>query len=138
MGVIVLTYGTFDLFHYGHYRFLKRAKALGDYLYVGISTDEFCKLKGKKTLQSQEERLEMVSDLRFVDKTFYEFDMKQKVNDAIQFNASIFVLGSDYSSSFLLMPEYNELLKINVKTVFLTRTPNISSSMLRNRIESKG
>lgn len=78
---IVLTYGTWDLFHYGHYFFLKRAKALGDKLIVGVSTDKMCEMKGKVTILDEETRVQIINDLKFVDKVILERSMKQKVDD---------------------------------------------------------
>jgi len=129
----VITYGTFDLLHYGHMNLLKRASALGDRLIVGVSTDEFVESKGKKSVYPLEKRMEMVSDLRYVDVVIPEHDMAQKVRDIDEYNVDVFVLGSDYAQSFLEMPEY-ELIKDKVEVVFLERTPNISTTLLKSKM----
>lgn len=132
----VLTYGTFDLFHYGHYNLLKRAKSLGDYLIVGVSSDELCRIKGKESVFPVEKRMEIVSDLRFVDKVIVEHNMAQKVSDALIYHASVFCLGSDYKDIFPSMPEYQRLIDIGCSVVFFERTPNISSTELKNKLKT--
>lgn len=132
----VITYGTFDLIHYGHLNLLKRAKALGDYLLVGVSTDEFCLAKGKKTVFDLEHRMAYISDLRYVDMVIPEFSMEQKVNDIKKYNIDIFVLGDDYSETFKLMPEY-DLIKNNCQVIFLPRTPTISSTLLKETLHKE-
>ena len=132
----VITYGTFDLIHYGHLNLLKRAKALGDYLLVGVSTDEFCLTKGKKTVFDLEHRMAYISDLRYVDMVIPEFSMEQKVNDIKKYNIDIFVLGDDYAETFKLMPEY-DLIKNSCQIVFLPRTPTISSTLLRETLHKE-
>lgn len=127
----VITYGTFDLFHYGHYKLLKRAKELGDYLIVGVSTDEMCKSKGKTTILNVKERMEIVSSLRFVDKVIIEENMEQKVSDVKKYDANIFVLGNDYATIFPEMPEYSALIKNGCKVIFLPRTQDISTTKLK-------
>ena len=129
----ILTYGTFDLFHYGHYNLLKRAKELGDYLLVGVSSDKMCEEKGKTAILSQEKRIEIVSNLRFVDKVVLENDMEQKVRDAVEYKIDKFVLGSDYEIIFKEMPEYEALLKLGVQVLFLERTPDISTTELKSK-----
>ncbi len=129
----VITYGTFDLIHYGHLNLLKRAAALGDYLIVGVSSDEFCMQKGKTAHYSLEKRMEMVADLKYVDKVIPEFSMHQKIEDIKKYSVDIFCLGSDYEKTFLEMDEYTEVNNM-CEIVFLERTPNISSTILRNQI----
>ena len=131
----ILTYGTFDLFHYGHYNLLKRAKLLGDYLIVGVSSDELCLTKGKKTVLDVGKRVEIVSNLRFVDEVIVEYDMAQKVYDAEKYNAAIFCLGSDYRDVFPTMPEYKKLIDLGCSVIFLERTPDISSSQLKSNLK---
>lgn len=132
----VVTYGTFDLIHYGHLNLLKRAKALGDYLLVGVSTDEFCSTKGKKTVFDLEHRMAYISDLRYVDMVIPEFSMEQKVYDIKKYNIDIFVLGNDYADTFKLMPEY-DLIKECCQIVFLPRTPVISSTLLKETLHKE-
>jgi len=83
---VVLTYGTFDLFHVGHLNLLKRAKKLGDYLIVGVSTDEFNAGKGKKTIINFKDRMEIVQSIRYVDKVIEESSWDQKIADVQKFN----------------------------------------------------
>ena len=130
----VATYGTFDCFHYGHYSLLERAKQLGDYLIVGVSSDAMALRKGKATILSEARRVEIVSNLKFVDKVILEEDMGQKVRDIEKFDISVFVLGSDYREVFPKMPEYNLLLKTGCRVVFLERTPDISTSDLKQKL----
>lgn len=129
----VLTYGTFDLLHYGHLLLLKRCSQLGDKLFVGVSTDEFCKEKGKNVIFSCEKRMEMVSDLRFVDVVFPENNLQQKITDIQKYDIDVFVLGSDYEKVFPQMDEYRYVSE-NCEIVFLPRTPNISTSQLKQNI----
>lgn len=133
----ILTYGTFDLFHYGHYNLLKRASDLGDYLIVGVSSDTMCREKGKEPVLPEEKRCEIVGNLRFVDKVVIEHDMKQKVQDAINYNADIFVLGDDYKDIFPQMPEYDQLIAIGCKVSFIPRTPEVSTSSLKIKLLSQ-
>ena len=130
----VITYGTFDYFHYGHYNLLKRAKALGDYLIVGVSSDEMCRQKGKITILDEKTRMDIVKDLKFVDEVIIENSMEQKCFDVKASHVDIFVLGSDYSEVFPKMPEYKELLKMNCEVVFLERTKDISTTQLKNKL----
>lgn len=129
----VITYGTFDLIHYGHLNLLKRAAALGDRLIVGVSSDEFCIEKGKTAHYSLEKRMEMVADLKYVDKVIPEYNMQQKIEDIKKYQVDIFCLGSDYEKTFLEMDEYEEVSKL-CEVVFIERTPNISSTILRSQI----
>ncbi len=96
----VLTYGTFDLFHRGHLNLLRRAKNFGDYLIVGVSTDEFNRIKGKKTLISFEERMEIVKSIRYVDEVIPEESWEQKERDIKKFDIETFVMGSDWKGEF--------------------------------------
>ena len=129
----VITHGTFDLFHYGHFLLLKRAKELGDYLIVGVSSDMFGLSKGKQTILPEELRVEMIKGLRFVDKVILEHSMEQKIYDVLKYNVDVFVLGDDYKDIFPKMPEY-EPVKEHADVVFLPRTPDISSSNLKEKL----
>ena len=132
----VITYGTFDLLHYGHYFLLKRAKALGDYLIVGVSTDAMCCQKGKNCVFPQEIRRQMVADLAFVDEVIYEETMQQKVKDVIDHDVDVFCLGDDYKTVFPQMPEYDPVSR-KCDVVFLERTPDISTSTLKSMLREK-
>ena len=92
----VITYGTFDLLHYGHINILKRARELGDYLVVAISSDEFNKLKNKKAYFSYEERKLMVEAIRYVDEVIPENTWEQKIEDVKEHNIDVFVMGDDW------------------------------------------
>ena len=128
----VITYGTFDLLHYGHLNLLKRASKLGDRLIVGVSTDEFVKFKGKNPVFSCDKRMEYLNDLRYVDEVIPEHNMQQKVEDIKKYDVDVFVLGDDYAESFLKMPEY-EKIKDLCEVIFLTRTPDISTTILKKK-----
>jgi glycerol-3-phosphate cytidylyltransferase len=121
---IVLTYGTFDLFHVGHLNLLERARALGDYLVVGISTDEFNAIKGKKSFFNYENRARIVSSCKFVDQVLPEHDWTQKTSDILNNQVDIFVMGDDWTGKF-------DSLKSHCDVVYLERTPGISSSQIR-------
>jgi len=125
----VLTYGTFDMFHIGHLNLLKRAKELGDELFVGLSTDEFNTIKGKKTFFPYEERKAIVESIKCVDFVFSEHDWEQKIEDIKKYNIDIFVIGDDWEGKFDHLKEYCEV-------VYLPRTRNISTSFLKSKIKS--
>ena len=91
----VITYGTYDVLHFGHINLLKRAKALGDYLIVGLSTDEFNAVKGKKSFYSYEQRKKILEAIRYVDLVIPEDNWGQKIKDIKEYKADIFVMGSD-------------------------------------------
>lgn len=120
----VLTYGTFDLLHYGHIELLRRAKELGDYLIVGISTDEFNEKKGKVSHFSYSVRKEMVEAIKYVDKIIPESDWPQKKEDIKKHKIDMLVMGDDWKGKF---DDLNEICKV----VYLPRTPNISSSAIK-------
>ena len=126
----VMTYGTFDLLHYGHINILKRAKSLGDYLIVGLSSDEFNELKGKKSVMSYEERKEILENIRYVDKVIKESNWEQKVDDIIKYNIDVFVIGDDWEGKFDFLKEYCEV-------VYLPRTKSISTTLLKEIIEKE-
>ncbi len=118
----VLTFGTFDLFHIGHLQILKRAKALGAYLIVGISTDalNFSK-KQRNPVCSQEHRMEIIKELKCVDKVFYEKSLELKRQYIIDTNADILVMGDDWQGRF---DEFNDICEV----IYLPRTPSISTT----------
>ena len=91
----VITYGTFDLLHYGHINLLRRAKALGDYLVVCLSTDEFNAIKGKKSFFPYEQRKMLLEAIRYVDLVIPETDWEQKINDVKEYHIDTFVMGDD-------------------------------------------
>lgn len=125
----VITYGTFDTLHYGHIRLLKRAKELGDYLIVGISTDEFNAIKGKKSYLSYEERKEYIEAIKYVDEVIPEENWEQKVGDIKKHNVDILVMGDDWKGS----DKFN-YLKDYCEVVFLERTKDISSTAIKGAI----
>ncbi len=125
--VRVITYGTFDLFHEGHYRLLQRAKALGDYLIVGVTTESYDKARGKLgVVDSVITRIENVKKTGFADEVIIEESPGQKFNDIKKYRIDIFTVGSDWTGYF-------DYLKDCCKVVYLERTRNISSTMLREQ-----
>lgn len=125
---IVLTYGTFDLFHIGHLNLLKRARELGDKLIVAVSTDEFNATKGKTTLMPFEHRVELVRSVRYVDEVIAEHQWDQKIADVQQHKVDVFVMGSDWQGKFDFLKPYCEV-------VYLPRTDNVSSTDLKKAIQ---
>lgn len=125
----VLTYGTFDLLHYGHIHLLKRAKELGDYLIVALSTDEFNAVKGKKSYHNYETRKKMLEAIRYVDLVIPENTWEQKINDVKLYKADVVVMGGDWAGSdkFDYLKDYCEL-------VFLDRTEGISTSKIKEEL----
>ena len=121
----VITYGTYDLLHYGHIRLLERAKALGDYLIVGVTSDDFDKTRGKINVQqSLMERIENVRSTGLADKIIIEEYEGQKIDDIQHYNVDIFTVGSDWIGHF-------DYLKKYCNVIYLDRTEGISSSELR-------
>lgn len=125
----VITYGTFDLFHVGHVQILERARALGDRLIVGVSSDEFNAIKGKKSVFPYEHRARIVGTLRCVDGVFPEHDWGQKERDIRDHGADIFVMGHDWEGRF---DNLNALCKV----VYLPRTNGISTTELKSAIKA--
>lgn len=120
----VITYGTFDFLHIGHINILRRARALGDFLVVGLSTDEFNKMKHKQSYSSFDDRKAIVEAIRFVDLVIPERTWEQKVGDIKDHKIDVFVMGDDWSGKFDHLKEYCEV-------VYLPRTENISSTLIR-------
>ena len=121
----IITYGTFDLLHYGHINILKRAKELGDYLIVAISTNEFNKIKGKKCYFSYDERKKLVESIRYVDLVIPEDSWEQKITDIKEYKVDVFVIGDDWKGNF-------DFLSDQCEVVYLERTPEISTTKIKN------
>lgn len=126
----ILTYGTFDLLHYGHIRILKRAKELGDYLVVALSTDEFNATKGKKAYHSYETRKKMLEAIRYVDLVIPENNWEQKIQDIKDYKIDVCVMGSDWAGS-----DKFDYLKDYCEVVFLERTPGVSTTQIKNDLQ---
>ena len=126
----IITYGTFDLLHYGHINLLERAKKYGDYLIVGLSTDEFNEKKGKKCFFSYEERKKMLEALRSVDLVIPETCWEQKISDVKEFKVDAFVMGNDWEGKFDFLKDYCEV-------VYLPRTPEISTTDIKEKLRNK-
>lgn len=126
----ILTYGTYDLLHYGHIRLLKRAKELGDYLIVALSTDEFNELKGKKAYHNYSTRKKMLEAIRYVDLVIPEENWEQKINDVREYHVDTVVMGSDWEGN-----EKFEVLKKYCDVVYLKRTEGISTSKIKKELK---
>lgn len=126
---IVITYGTFDLFHIGHLKLLQRLKELGDELIVGVSTDEFNAIKGKKTVIPYDQRALIVENIKCVDKVIPEDNWEQKIKDIKNHNVDIFAMGDDWKEKFDFLKEFCDV-------VYLTRTANISSTALKKELDA--
>ena len=127
----VITYGTFDLLHYGHINILRRAKALGDYLVVVVSTDEFnWNEKQKKCYFSYEERTAMLEAIRDVDLVVPEENWEQKITDVQKYDIDTFVMGDDWTGKFDFLKDYCEV-------VYLPRTPEISTTQIKRELGQK-
>ena len=125
----VLTYGTFDLLHFGHIRLLQRAAALGDYLVVALSTDEFNAGKGKKSFYDYATRKEMLEAIRYVDLVIPEESWEQKIDDVRDYHIDTVVMGGDWAGS-----DRFEYLKDYCELVFLDRTPGISTTQVKQNL----
>ena len=122
----VITYGTFDLLHYGHINLLRRAKAYGDYLIVALSTDAFNQNeKHKVTYFSYDQRKQLIEAIRYVDLDIPERNWEQKRSDMHEYHVETFVMGDDWAGKFDFLKEEG------VDVVYLPRTPEISSSQIR-------
>jgi len=120
----IITYGTFDLLHVGHIEILRRAKALGDYLIVGLSTDEFNEQKHKQAFHPYEDRKTILEAIKYVDLVIPEYSWDQKIADIEKYNIDIFVMGSDWKGKFDFLNDYCEV-------VYLPRTQGISTSKVK-------
>lgn len=122
----VITYGTFDLLHYGHINLLRRAKEQGDYLIVALSTDEFnWNEKQKKCYFTYEERKQMLEAIRYVDLVIPEENWEQKKEVVREFRIDTFVMGNDWEGKFDFLKEYCDV-------VYLSRTPEISTTQIKD------
>lgn len=127
----VITYGTFDLLHYGHINLLRRAKQYGDYLIVALSTEEFNLLKGKKSFFDYEKRKQLLEAIRYVDLVIPENSWEQKIDDVKTYHVDTFVMGGDWTGKFDYLKEYCEV-------VYLERTPEVSTTMIKEQLHKKG
>lgn len=125
----IITYGTYDVLHYGHVNLLKRAHALGDYLIVGLSTDEFNKIKNKESYYKYEQRKMILEACRYVDLVIPENSWEQKIEDIKQYKADIFVMGDDWVGKF-------DFLKAYCEVIYLPRTQNVSSTKTKEYLKS--
>ena len=127
----IITYGTFDLLHYGHINLLRRAKELGDYLIVVVSTDDFnLSQKNKKTYFSFEQRKGMLEAIRYVDLVIPEVSWDQKLTDVHEYDIDIFVMGDDWRGKFDFLKDEG------VEVVYLPRTPEISTTRIKNDLNA--
>lgn len=126
----VLTFGTFDIFHYGHLKILERAAAYADELIVGISSDRLnFNKKGRTPFYSEEERMHIISSLDFVSDVFLEESLEQKKEYLLKYNADILIMGDDWAGKF---DEFKDICKVE----YLPRTPDVSTTQLIERIKS--
>ena len=125
----VITYGTFDILHYGHINLLRRARALGDYLIVVLSTDEFNALKNKKSYYTYEQRKMILEACRYVDLVVPENTWEQKIEDVKKYDIDVFVMGNDWEGKFDFLKDYCEV-------VYLPRTEGISSTQVKEFLKS--
>lgn len=124
----VITYGTFDLFHMGHLNILKRAKELGDYLIVAVSSDRFNAIKGKQAYHSDHDRMEILKAIRYVDEVILEETWDQKVNDVQKYQVDVFVMGDDWEGKFDFLKDYCEV-------VYLPRTEGVSTTKIKTDLK---
>lgn len=127
----VITYGTFDLLHVGHIELLRRTRKLGDYLIVGVSTDEFNSLKNKRAFYPFEERKRILEAIKYVDLVIPESSWDQKTRDIIRHKVDLFVIGDDWKGQFDYIRDYCEV-------IYLPRTVGISTTKIKTRIKREG
>ncbi len=125
----VITYGTFDLLHYGHIEILRRAKEFGDKLIVGLSTDGFNEIKGKKCVFNYEKRKSLLQSIRYVDEIIPEENWEQKLKDVKVLDVNVFVMGDDWMGKFDFLKPYCEV-------IYLPRTKEISTTMIKKLLSS--
>ena len=127
MKTTIITYGTFDMFHIGHLKLLQRLKSMGDELIVAVSTDEFNKKKKKKVMIPYDQRAEIVSNIKCVDKVIKESSWEQKIQDIQKYNVDIFAIGDDWKGEFDFLKPYCEV-------VYLERTKGVSTTELKKSL----
>jgi len=125
----IITYGTFDILHVGHINLLRRARALGDRLIVGLSTDEFNQGKHKSSLLDYDERKAVLESVRYVDLVFPESTWDQKISDVKKYQVSTFVIGDDWRGKFDFLFDYCEV-------VYLSRTAEISTTLIKQSLSN--
>lgn len=126
----VITYGTYDLLHVGHINLLRRAKEYGDYLIVVVSSDEFNAIKGKKAFYSFEDRKKILEAIRYVDEVLPEYTWEQKIDDVVNNQVDVFVMGDDWKGKFDFLKDYCEV-------VYLPRTDGISTTQIKEELGKK-
>jgi glycerol-3-phosphate cytidylyltransferase len=127
----VITYGTFDLLHQGHINILKRARELGDYLVVALSTDAFNAGKGKEAFHDYETRKAILEAIRYVDEVIPETNWEQKTTDVKTHDIDVFVIGDDWAGKF-------DFLKPFCEVYYLSRTPGISTTQIKEDLAKLG
>ena len=127
----VITYGTYDLLHVGHINLLRRARELGDYLVVVVSSDEFNAIKGKKAYYSFEDRKKILEAIKYVDEVLPEYTWEQKIDDVVNNNIDVFVMGDDWAGKFDFLKDYCEV-------VYLPRTEGISTTKIKEDLGLTG
>lgn len=125
----VITYGTFDVLHYGHINLLRRAKNMGDFLIVGLSSDEFNRIKKKESYYTYEQRRSILEACRYVDMVIPENNWEQKISDIKKYDVDIFVMGDDWEGKF-------DFLKSYCDVIYLPRTPGVSSTQTKSYLDS--
>lgn len=123
----ILTYGTFDLFHIGHLRLFERLNEIGDKLIVGVSTDEFNRIKGKDSIFTFEQRFEIIKSIKYVDFVLPEESWEQKYDDIKKYKVDIFAIGEDWKGKFDALNNFCEVL-------YLPRTKEVSSSKIKTML----
>ena len=126
----VITYGTYDLLHCGHIELLRRAREMGDYLIVALSTDEFNQIKNKKSYYDYEQRKMMLESIRYVDLVIPEEGWGQKEKDVDRFDVDVFVMGHDWEGEF-------DFLKDKCEVIYLNRTEGISTTKIKQELYGK-
>lgn len=123
----VITFGTFDLFHIGHLKILERAKKEGDYLIVGVSSDELNKIKGKEAIISLKDRIEIVKAIKYVDEVFIEESLEKKNEYIKKYQADLLIMGDDWKDKFNF---------VDCEVKYLERTPKISTTYLKTLLNN--